>query len=99
MKHKKEWRTCDRCGTEIKRPEIWYTRLSPYFRIINLKTPMSYKEICTEIEQGGIKPIISEKGIQNIMLTECYCKKSKQIDLCSECRKDFVRFMKNEKID
>lgn len=96
MKHQKEWHTCDRCGAEIEKPKIWYDRMFPYLRTVNLKRPMSFKEIYTEIEQGRIEPIINEDGIQNIMLCEYYCIKSKQIDLCPKCRKDFERFMKNE---
>lgn len=96
MKHQKEWRTCDRCGAKIEKPKIWYDRMSPYLRTVNLKRAMSFKEIFTEIEQDRIEPIINEDGIQNIMLCEYYCTKTKQIDLCPKCRKDFKRFMKNE---
>lgn len=95
MKHQKEWRTCDRCGAEIEKPKIWYTRGFPCFRTANLKRPMSFKEIFTEIEQGRIEPIVNEDGIQNITLCEYYRTKEKQIDLCPKCRRDFERFMKN----
>ena len=39
MKHQKEWHTCDRCGVEIKKPKIWYDRMFPYLRTVNLKRP------------------------------------------------------------
>lgn len=96
MKHQKEWHTCDRCGKEIEKPKIWYTKGFPCLRTVNLKRPMSFEEIYTEIEQGGIEPIVNKDGIQNIMLCEYYYTKTKQIDLCPKCRKDFERFMRNE---
>lgn len=97
MKHQKEWRTCDRCGTEIEKPKIWYDRMFPYLRTVNLKRPMRFREIFAEIEQGRIEPVISRDGIDSIILDEYYCTKTKQIDLCPKCRKDFERFMRNEK--
>lgn len=96
MKHSKEWHTCDRCGAEIEKPKIWYDRIFPYLRTVNLKKAMSFKEIFTEIKQGRIEPVISTNGIENIVLEEYYCTKTKQIDLCPKCRKDFERFMRNE---
>lgn len=96
MKHEKEWHTCDRCGKEIKKPDTWYEELFPYLRTVNLKRPMSYKEIITEIKQGGIEPVISSVGTQSIVLEEYYSKKEKRIDLCPKCRKEFERFMRNE---
>ena len=96
MKHQKEWCTCDRCGAEIEKPKVWYDRMFPYLRNVNLKRAMSFKEIFTEIKQGRIEPIVNEDGIQNITLCEYYRTKEKQIDLCPKCRKDFERFMKNE---
>lgn len=96
MKHQKEWRTCDRCGAEIKKPKIWYDRMFPYLRTVNLKRPMRFREIFAEIEQGRIEPVISRDGIDSIILDEYYCTKTKQIDLCPKCRKDFERFMRND---
>lgn len=96
MKHQKEWRTCDRCGAEIEKPKIWYDRIFPYLRTVNLKRPMCFKEIFAEIEQGRIEPVISRDGIDSIILDEYYCTKTKQIDLCPKCRRDFEEFMRNE---
>lgn len=96
MKHQKEWRTCDRCGVEIEKPKIWYDRIFPYRRTVNLKRATSFKEIFTEIKQGEIEPVVSGNGIENIVLEEYYCTKTKQIDLCPKCREDFERFMRNE---
>lgn len=55
-----------------------------------------FKEIFTEIKQGEIEPVVSGNGIENIVLEEYYCTKTKQIDLCPKCREDFERFMRNE---
>jgi hypothetical protein len=96
MKHQKEWYTCDRCGAEIEKPKIWYDRMFPYLRTVNLKRPMCFKEISAEIEQGRIEPVISRDGIDSIILDEYYCTKTKQIDLCPKCRKDFEEFMRND---
>lgn len=96
MEHERKWCTCDRCGTEIEKPKIWYDRIFPYRRTVNLKKAMSFKEIFTEIKQGRIEPVVSRNGIENIVLEEYYCTKTKQIDLCPKCREDFERFMRNE---
>lgn len=98
MKHQKEWYTCDRCGAEIEKPKIWYDRMFPYLRNVNLKRPMCFKEIFAEIEQGRIEPVISRDGIDSIILDEYYCTRTKQIDLCPKCRRDFERFMRNERM-
>lgn len=68
----------------------------PYRRTVNLKRATSFKEIFTEIKQGKIEPVVSRNGIENIVLEEYYCTKTKQIDLCPKCREDFERFMRNE---
>lgn len=52
--------------------------------------------ILAEIEQGRIEPVISRDGIDSIILDEYYCTKTKQIDLCPKCRKDFEEFMRND---
>ena len=80
MKCKKEWRTCDRCGVEIKvKPitELKFTRLSDYI------------EPCQVFEDGDIRGEIHT----------CKLLFGKIYDLCPKCRKDFVRFMRNEKND
>ena len=80
MKCKKEWRTCDRCGVEIKvKPitELKFTRLSDY------------------IEPS---PVFGDGDIRGEIHT-CKLLLGKRYDLCPKCRKDFVRFMRNEKND
>ena len=54
MKHQKEWRTCDRCGKEIK-----------------------------------VGLLCASSITRNSIISTTY-------DLCSECMKEFERFMEND---
>lgn len=51
MKHQKEWRTCDRCGAEIKNPKEkkWYNCITPHLREMKLKKAVSFDEYVTNI--------------------------------------------------
>ncbi len=80
MRHEKEWRTCDRCGSKIEikpRNKIKFTRVAQY---LSLEPTFEDGDIGAEIE--------------NIHTFKLFNRK---YDLCPKCRKDFERFMKNEK--
>lgn len=98
MKHQKEWRTCDRCGAEIIIPKEkkWYDCITPYFREMKLKKPVSFDEYVTNIYQKIVLPEPKLSQIDSIRLKEYYVSEAESIDLCPKCRKDFERFMRNE---
>ena len=80
MKHKKEWRTCDRCGKEIRvkpRTEIKYVRFG------------EYSDFQPYWEEDNIIAEIEETKKFKLLFPQKY-------ELCPECRRDFERFMENE---
>lgn len=52
MKHEKEWHTCDRCGAEIEKPKIWYDRIFPYLRTVNLKKLCLSRKYLRKLNKG-----------------------------------------------
>lgn len=81
MKYRKEWHTCDRCGTEIKvKPisEFEFTMFGDY------STPSPI------FEDGNVRGEIKEIHSNRLFPFD------RTYDLCHKCRKEFERFMKNE---
>ena len=82
MKHQKEWRTCDRCGAEIKVKsisEFEFTVFGDYF------TPSPI------FEDGNVRGEIKEIHSNRLFPF------GSTYDLCPKCRKEFKRFMKNDR--
>ena len=82
MKHKKEWRTCDRCGAEIKvKPisEFEFMPIGDYF------TPSPI------FEDGNVRGEIKEIHSSRLFPF------GSTYDLCTKCRKDFEEFMRNDR--
>lgn len=76
MKHKKEWRTCDRCDAKIK---------------IKPMTKMSF-QMCGVY--GDVVPKYEDEDLFEKVTYTHFLKWN--YELCPKCRKDFVRFMRNE---
>lgn len=83
MKHSKEWHACDRCGEEIKVKPISEFEFMP---IGDYFTPSPI------FEDGNVRGEIKEIH-SNILFPF-----GRTYDLCPICRKDFERFMRNERI-
>ena len=82
MKHQKEWRTCDRCGDEIKVKsisEFEFTVFGDYF------TPSPI------FEDGNVRGEIKEIHSSRLFPF------GSTYDLCPKCRKDFEEFMRNDR--
>lgn len=95
MRHDKEWYTCDRCGDEIKEDICAWKKACSYFQINN----QSKKEIRVienepYLEELGVVKKLS--SIDAITIMRGYQKKQRELHLCSKCRKEFERFMRNE---
>ena len=92
MKHEKEWHTCDRCGTEID-------KLTSQKQFLHKKiaSPTELKMMCDE-KYGylGDTHLITE-DVVSVTIVECHDVETRRFDLCPKCRKDFERFMKNER--
>lgn len=91
MKHKKEWHTCDRCGTEIKQ--------MPHF------TDWFYRKVCSptefEMEYSETKGFIADsklvsENVMSVKICEFQNVKKKIFDLCPKCREEFERWMKDD---
>lgn len=99
MKHEKEWHTCDRCGAEIKIPKkTWCDFSFPLTRRIQFDKPVKLSTQIYEIKKMMGRLETKLDPIDSFEFVEYYDKKTKDFDLCPKCRKDFERFMKNEKI-
>lgn len=90
MKHKNKCKTCDRRGAEIGKMPDFLNYLIP------VKMPAHFR--MDYFDKTGY--IANERLLRNKMLSATIVvsheRKSKEYDLCSKCRKDFERFMKNE---
>ena len=92
MKHEKEWHTCDRCGAEIdKMPEETGIFGRKFLSPAELEMIYSDKDGYVSDEY-----MVSE-NVMAVTIVEKQYKKRKSFDLCPRCRKDFERFMKNER--
>lgn len=92
MKHSKEWHTCDRCGAKVKP-----IKEKSSFRFVHINRKdlrMMYSEKTGYVV--GITPI-SEENV-SVELIEEYVTRKKKFELCPKCRKEFERFMKNERL-
>lgn len=90
---KKEIYFCDRCGKEIQHTvrETWYAmEFSKLKKTDEIKTMIA--------ERFGYIPdkYLSLPEVDEIEVVESYNHKNKEYLLCSDCRKAFERFMKNE---
>ena len=93
MKHEKEWYTCDRCGKEIDRlPQDG--KLFARMRM----NPEEFKVICEETEGYITDKHELIKGVLSVEIKGRIRRREKTIHLCSNCRKDFDRFMNNEQL-
>lgn len=90
---KKEIYICDRCGKEMQHT----ISISKYISVFNKMKKTA--EIKTMIaERCGYIPdkYLSLPEVDEIEVIESYNHKNKEYLLCSDCRKSFERFMKNE---
>ena len=93
MKYKKEWHTCDRCGCEIKEMPRFINTI--YRKIMPMtEFEMKYGEVSGYIMGTEV---LSDELI-GVNICETVHDREKYFDLCHKCRKDFERFMKNEKL-
>lgn len=98
MRHMKDYTTCDRCGKLIERtPKQCWNRFIKYHL---------FGERASEIISDSVDRIgyISESrllapDVPSIQTTESYDLKTKEYDLCGECRKDFEKFMRMDDLD
>ena len=88
---KKEIIICDRCGKEIKYHLSQFEFLSNCF-----KQYRRIETISAEITDRCYATPFSIPNIEAMDIVECYDQKRKEYNLCSDCRKLFERFMKNE---
>lgn len=92
---KKEVYQCDRCGTEF---DSFPKSIRSCVSKVGTKTEIDM------IVEGTYRDYVSEKekyanGSWGTNIIYDTFTKHVKYDLCPKCRKDFVRFMKNEKID
>lgn len=90
---KKKIYICDRCGKEIQHT-VRETRYAMGFS--KLKKTAEIKTMIAE--KCGYIPdkYLSLPEVDEIEVVESYNHKNKEYLLCSDCRKLFERFMKNE---
>lgn len=96
MKHEKEWCTCDRCGAEIELPrKLFWSPKFPRIRRVKFDKPVKLSAQFYEIEKmlGTLETKLDP--VDSFELREFYKKRTKDFDLCPECRKAFEEFMKN----
>lgn len=91
MQREKKWRICDRCGAEIEKMPDFLNYLLP------VKMPAHFR--MKYFDKTGY--IANERLLKNKMLSATIVvsheRKSKTYDLCPKCRKEFERWMKNER--
>ena len=93
MRHNEEWYTCDRCERRIDEvPER-----AKCFQIFR-----PAQKFDLTVETVDVNGYVSEhhlvsSQVLSAKIVEYYNSKTKTLHLCSECRKDFERFMRNEK--
>lgn len=90
---KKEIYICDRCGKEIQhtvRGTNYISAFSKLNKTAEIKTMIA--------ERRGYIPdeYLTIPAVNEIEVVESYNCKDKEYLLCSDCRKAFERFMKNE---
>ena len=98
MKHEKEWCTCDRCGAEIELPrKLFWSLAFPHISRVKFDKPVKLSAQVYEI--GKMMGTLETKldPVDSFELREFYRKRTKDFDLCPECRKAFEEFMKNER--
>lgn len=81
MKHQKEWHICDRCGAKISYRKINEIKYTGFGELSYPQPIFEDGDIVGEIEKIEKHRILS---------------KTKILELCPKCRKDFERFMRNE---
>ena len=92
MTHKEEYYTCDRCGARIEkvpRNEIHkciFYRKKPIRIETTTLSPQEYPHDCDE----------NFAKVDSMEMIVYYDFRLGKYDLCSKCRKDFERFMRNE---
>ena len=92
MKHEKEWHTCDRCGAEIdkipSRKQFLHKKIA---------SPTELKMMCDEKYGYVADTHLITEDVVSVTIVECHDVETRRFDLCPKCRKDFERFMKNER--
>lgn len=98
MKHENIYHTCDRCGKKIS-DEIHRARRAHFFRreVIPIKLKaITYEPFSYDSEKKIIE-INEDSKILEMQIITSYNEKVTELELCKDCRKDFERFMKNER--
>ena len=92
MTHKEEYYTCDRCGAKIEKvprkemvKAIFY-RQKPIRIEARTISPQEYPRDCDK----------NFAKVESMEMVVYYNSCNRDYDLCSKCRKDFERFMRNE---
>lgn len=93
MKHEKEWYTCDRCGNEFDR----LPQDGKLFARMRMNRE-EFKVICEETEGYITDKHELIKGVLSVEIKGYIRRREKTIHLCPNCRKDFDRFMNNERL-
>lgn len=98
MRHIKDYTTCDRCGKLIEQtPKQCWNRLIRY----HLCGEQASKIISNCVDRIGYiaESDLLAPNVPSIQIVETYNSKTKEYDLCGECRKDFEKFMKMDDLD
>ena len=93
MRHIKDYVTCDRCGKLIERtPKRCWNSIIRH----HLFGERASKIISNSVDRIGyiVESDLIAPGVPSIQIAETYDSKTKEYDLCGECRKDFEKFMK-----
>ena len=98
MRHIKDYVTCDRCGKLIERtPKQCWNRFIKY----HLFGEQASKIISDSANRIGYitESHLLAPDVPSIQITESYDLKTKEYDLCGECRRDFEKFMRMDDSD
>lgn len=97
MKHEREWYTCDRCGEEINE-DIYAWTLFPEHFVKRIKPLETISVISNEPYGYACNQSHKPPDIKAVSVVRGYHRKETVMHLCGKCRKEFERFMRNEKI-
>lgn len=88
---------CNRCGKEIEKPirKHWWSK--NLARIPITKVEYSHEHITPHLSSETINDLIARNEIKTaLVIMEGYAK-TEHFDLCKDCHKKFLEFMKNER--
>ena len=97
MIHQEKWYTCDRCGERIENLVEDVLKCLPEEVSVKIPRDDYLKIMSGESDISIVNAEFNGKDTETITIRKVFLTKEDTIHLCGKCKRQFERFMKNDK--